>query len=276
MPARNHATEQALSTVRVSVNIAAEQETVWRFLSDPDKFLAWMSFIPGAPPVPGSSFEPAVGGAFRVVFPKGSAAVGTVVEMNEPRRLVFTWGYDPDVSKTGLAPGSCRVEISLVRTDAGTRVELVHSGPMSGEVAKGHETGWKHMLSTLSRLGADAQHAPRLDGVLADYFAAWNEPDDARRLAILARCCDPAVKVRTQFACTDTPGELSAHIANGLKHMPGMSLGRNGTAQHLHGFARVPWAVTGPNGVAVFAGENFVRLSPEGRLAEVVGFPMGG
>lgn len=264
-------TQTPAATVQVGVTINARIETVWSFLSERDRFLSWMTFIPGAPIPPGSTFEPRVGGALRIVFPNGGEAKGSVLEIDPPRRLVFTWGYEPDIAKTGLGPGACRVELQLVEIGAGTRVTLTHSGPMSPELAKGHEQGWRHYLALLASQGAAAQHTPGLGAMLADYFAAWNEPDDAARRTLLAKLCEPGVRVRTQFACTDSIDELCAHIGNGLRHMPGMQLALNGEPRHLHGFVRIPWAVKGPQGIA-FAGENFVSLTPHGRIASVVGF----
>ncbi len=92
------------------------------------------------------------------------------------------------------------------------------------------------------------------------------------RDALLATCTEDTVHLRTAFACTDTRADMSANIANGLKHMPGCSLAQNGLVNHIHGVARVPWKVTSPDGKMMFKGENIVRFSPGGKIAEVVGF----
>jgi uncharacterized protein YndB with AHSA1/START domain len=259
-------------SVSASVVINAERATVWRFMSDQARFLAWMTFVPGMPAPAGSAFEPRVGGTLRVIFPNGGAAKGSVVEIEPPRKLVFTWGYEPDVGKTGLRPGSCRVEVVLSETEGGTLVTLTHSGPMSPEIAKGHEAGWAHYLSQLAVQSSREFHQERLADALAPYFGAFSEPDAAKRDALLATCTEEDVRLRTAFACTDGRSALSAHIANGLKHMPGCKLEQAGMVNHIHGVARVPWRVVAGEGKTVFKGENIVRFSARGKIVEVVGF----
>lgn len=260
------------ASVQVSVTINAEPETVWRFLSEQEKLLSWLTYIPGSPAPAGSRFEPRPGGEVRIVFPNGGEARGSVVEIDPPRRLVFTWGYEPDVARTGLGPGACRVEVAVVPMPEGTRVTLTHAGPMSEQLAKGHEGGWRHYLSQLAARAADAQHGAHLEGTLRDYFAACNEPDEAERLALLERCCEPGVRVRSPFACTDGIGAFSAKIGNGLRHMGDAVSAIAGPVRQVHGFASVPWAVTGKDGGVMFRGENTVRFSPRGRIAEIVSF----
>lgn len=260
------------ASVQVSVTINAEPATVWRFLSEADKVLAWMTYLPGAPIPEGSAFEPRPGGEISIIFPNGGRARGKVLELTPPKRLVFTWGYDPDVAATGLGPGACRVEITLAPSPQGTRVTLTHSGPMTDELARGHEAGWRHNLSQLALHSAHAATEAALQQTLPAYWQAWNQRDDQTRLALLRDCCEPDVRVRSAFACTDTVEELTAHIANGLRHMPGAMLGPDGPPRHVHGVARASWSVTGGNGQVMFRGENILRLSPRGRIAEVIGF----
>lgn len=259
--------------LEVSVTIAAELDTVWSFLSDPAKFVAWMTAMPGGPPVAGSLIEPKMGGKVRICYPGGACAVGEFTAIEDRRRVAFTWGYDPDLAGTGVGPGACVVEVSLARLPEGTRVTLRQSGAMADAVRKGHEAGWKHYLSMLAAMGASAQHEPTVQRIFAEYFAAWNEHDEGMRRNRLAACCEPGVKVRTMFACTDTIDDLNAHIGNGLKHMPGAALTPAGPAQHLHGNARIAWVVKFPDGSTPFRGENVARLSARGKIAELVGFP---
>lgn len=261
------------ASITTSVLINAEPATVWKFMSDQARFLSWMTFMPGMPAPSGSKFEPTPGGALHIVFPNGGAAKGSVVEVDPPRKLVFTWGYDPDVAKTGLRPGACRVEIAIRGVEDGTLVTLTHTGPMSDELAKGHEQGWRHYLSQLALQSAMEGHQAHLADTLSAYFKASAEADGAKRDALLGACCVANIRVRTQFACCETLGEFSANIGNGLKHMPGATLEQNGLASHLHGYARVPWKVMSADRKLIFKGENFLRFTPAGKVAEVVSFP---
>lgn len=262
------------ASVSVSVTINAEPETVWKFLSEQDKLLAWMTFIPGSPTPPGSKFEPRPGGEVRIIFPNGGEAKGQVVELEPMKRLVFTWGYDPDVAKTGIAPGACRVEVMLSPTPAGdgTRVTLTHSGPMGEEIAKGHEAGWRHYLTQLAVRSSEAALGATLGATLRDYFAACNERDDAARLRLLQACCEPDIRVLTPFACGSSIDDFTKFIANGLKHMPGCVSAIDGAVKQIHGFARVPWKVSMPDGNVLFRGENVLRFAPAGKIAEIVSF----
>ena len=109
-------------------------------------------------------------------------------------------------------------------------------------------------------------------GTVAGWYEAWTTGDGAARRAVLGRCCEDDVEMRDAFACVLGVDELNDHIGNALKHMPGMKLESAGAAQLVHGFVRSPWKTTGPDGRVAFAGANFVRLAPSGRIAAVVGF----
>jgi uncharacterized protein YndB with AHSA1/START domain len=268
-------TSPSSASITTSVVINARPEVVWRFLSDQNRLLAWITYLPGAPTPPGSVFEPRSGGTLKIVFPNKIEARGQVVEVDPPHRLVFTWGYEPDLAKTGLRPGSCRVEVALQPVPGGTRVTLTHSGPMSEETARAHEGGWRHYLSQLALQASQEAHQAHLAGSLRAWFDAWNQPDDAAREQLLASCCAPDVHLRTPFNCADGLTELSAAIASGLRHMPGVTLAQNGVVRHLHGYARVPWKVGPASGKPMFTGENFVAFDPDGKITGVVGFAEG-
>jgi uncharacterized protein YndB with AHSA1/START domain len=232
------------SDVVVRVQIAAEPATVWSFLSDGAKFASWIGAYGGGPPLPGTRVSPGVGGSVRVEYPGGQFGAGEVLEAEPPRRIVFTWGYEG--GSQGMAPGSTRIEIVLTPVAAGTQVELRHSGIPTEDARRGHKGGWTHYLSMLAREGSAAQHADR--------------------------CCEPDVRVRTRYACTNGVRELSGHIAGALVHMPGVRLKQSGPAQLLHGFACAPWAACSADGKELMRGRNHIALSPSSRVELVVSF----
>ncbi len=256
--------------VCVSVRIAASPATVWRFLSEAEKFAAWIGAFAGGPPLEGTRVDARLGGSVRVVYPGGGAAIGAITAFEPPRRVCMTWGYEREAE--GVAPGSSEVEIVLVPTEGGTRVELRHRGIPTADARRGHLAGWKHYLSMLARCAADAQHAAGLGPCLDAYFGAWREPADAARQSLLEGCCEPDVRVRSAFACTDGVQELSAHIANSLRFMPGMTLAADGPPEQLHGHVRCRWTVRAPDGRSVMSGENVAGLSAQGRIAWLVSF----
>lgn len=270
MTAKHHAAQNVESVV-VSTTIAATPAVVWSFLSDAERFRNWIGAFAGVRPLPGTNVDPRVGGKLRVEYQGGTFASGEITALEPQKRMEFTWGYEG--GGQGMPPGSTRIEIHLSPTDGGTRVELCHHDIPTQEARNGHRGGWTHYLSMFAREAAAAQHADTLQSVCAAYFKAWNEPDDASRAKLLAQCCESDIRVRTSFANTNSIPELNTHIANGLKHMPGMSLKLVGAPQQLHGFARFDWTVDAPSGASIFRGGNFAELSLSGRLRTLVGFP---
>lgn len=260
--------------VQVSVLIAAEPATVWRFLSEAERFAAWIGAFAGQAPLPGTKIEPRVGGAVRVEYPGGHVARGEITAMEPPRRVALTWGYE--AGTPGIPPGSTTIEITLDEAANGTIVTLRHAGLPTPEARRGAFGGWRHYTTMLARFAADLQHTERLEHTWAAYFAAWSETDAAERDRLLASCCETNVRFRSSFACTDTLRELSEHIANAQQHMPGVALTLDGPPQHLHGWSRARWQVVAPNGQIVFRGENVAELSLAGRFERVVSFPAAG
>src|SRR6476646_1874977 len=66
--------------------IDASPETVWEFLTDPEKIKRWKGVL--------VSFDATAGAAYRIEVIPTHIAAGTVVELDPPRRLVYTWGSD--------------------------------------------------------------------------------------------------------------------------------------------------------------------------------------
>ena len=72
--------------VERELEIAARPETVWELLTDPDEAVRWMGLE--------ASFDLRPGGEYRVKVLSGNVASGTFVEIDPPRRLVYTWGWE--------------------------------------------------------------------------------------------------------------------------------------------------------------------------------------
>jgi uncharacterized protein YndB with AHSA1/START domain len=71
---------------------------------------------------------------------------GEFLEMDPPKRVVFSWGFDE--AAIGVPPGGSTVEVTLTPTDAGTRVRLVHRG-LSPSATRDAAGGWTIMLDRL-------------------------------------------------------------------------------------------------------------------------------
>ena len=127
------------TSVRREVAIAASPETVWEFLVDPDKAVRWMGVA--------ADLDPRPEGQYRVEVLPGQVARGEFVELDRPRRAVWTWGWDPG-TRSALPPGASNVAIDLEPTDAGTLLRLTHELPRDS--AAPHSEGWEHYLSRLA------------------------------------------------------------------------------------------------------------------------------
>ena len=123
------------------VEIAASPETVWEFLVDPAKATTWMGLS--------ASFDPRPRGVYRVEVVPGDNVRGEFVEIDPPRRLVFTWGWESGRADN-VRPGSTTVEIELVPKGAGTTLRLTHRDLPGGASAEQHGHGWDHYLERLA------------------------------------------------------------------------------------------------------------------------------
>jgi uncharacterized protein YndB with AHSA1/START domain len=144
------------TTVEREIAIDATPETVWEFLVDPDKATRWMG--------QSASFDPRPGGSYRIDVIPGHTASGEFVELDPPRRLVYTWGWESG-SGSRVAPGSTTIEIELLPNGDGTTLRFRHDLP-NAEAAESHAHGWDHYLERLviAARGDDPGADPWLSG----------------------------------------------------------------------------------------------------------------
>jgi uncharacterized protein YndB with AHSA1/START domain len=140
------------------LRIAARRETVWKLLVDPDEMTRWMGRS--------AALETWPGGLYRVEVLPGHTARGEVVEIDPPRRLVFTFGWEPGAGDTpAVAAGSSTVEIELEEDGSGTLLRFTHSGLPTEDTAASHTEGWDHYLGRLvaAAEGGDPGRDPWLE-----------------------------------------------------------------------------------------------------------------
>jgi uncharacterized protein YndB with AHSA1/START domain len=126
------------------VVVGASPETIWQFLVDPTKVVRWMGVA--------ASLDPRPGGRYRVEVLPGDVVLGRFVELDPPRRLVQTWGWE---GRSGsVPPGSTTVAFDLVPRDDGTLVRVTHSGLSRGVAADRQGRGWDHYLPRLGSVGS--------------------------------------------------------------------------------------------------------------------------
>lgn len=243
-----------------TIVIRARRDAVFSYFTDTARWATWW----GA----GSSIDPTPGGRVVVRYPDGTEAVGEVVEIVSPERLVFTYGY---ASGKMIPPGGSRVTIRLEPHAEGTRVHLSHafSDP---SVRDQHVQGWRYQLSLFSNVVVNDLHANAADLVDA-WFTAWRLHDEAERKTALDTIAASDVTFRDPYSSIDGIGELHAQIGGAIRFMPRVRLERNGRVRQCQGTVLADWKATGlgPDGNVEASGTNVFVLNADGKIASAVG-----
>ena len=134
--------------VEIHRRLPASIGEVFRWWTDPDRLQEWMTPVGTVE----AEVDLRVGGRLRIVM-RGDGRViehtGEYLEIDPPRRLVFTW-MSP---YTGSVPSVITVELRAAGDDL-TDLRLVHSR-LPDEAAPRHRGGWDAMLDRLGgRLNA--------------------------------------------------------------------------------------------------------------------------
>jgi uncharacterized protein YndB with AHSA1/START domain len=138
--------------VQVSRAFAVRPEAVFDAWLDPAWLGRWM-FGPGmrAETVLHLRTEPRVGGRFSFLVERQGQRIdhiGTYLEIDRPRRLVFTWAIRGESDDDGST-----VAIDLTATPEGCLLSLTHTLPAQwADYAPRTRQGWTTMLDTLHRL----------------------------------------------------------------------------------------------------------------------------
>src|ERR1700674_1019374 len=99
--------------------IAATPEDVFPYFTDADKLSVWKAAWAESDARPGGGFRADITG-------RGDIAYGAYLEIEPPRRVVFTWAWEND--DLADAYHSSVVEVTLAPNDGGTLLRLVHRG----------------------------------------------------------------------------------------------------------------------------------------------------
>jgi len=138
------------TAVEVEVRIDAAPETVFEFFTDPDKMVQWMGRS--------HDLEARPGGVFRCDINGRDVASGSYVEVDPPRRVVFTWGWESETAST--PPGTSTVEVSLEEDGDSTVVRLRHSDLPTDESRASHRHGWEHYAERLTQAASGGDAGP--------------------------------------------------------------------------------------------------------------------
>lgn len=130
--------------VECEIRIEASPETVFEFFTDPVKAVQWMGVE--------ATLDPRPGGVYQLRMDADWNALGEFVELDPPRRVVFTWGWENDMGT--VPPGSTTVEVDLIPDGDATIVHLVHRDLPSDEAAASHRGGWEQFLPRLAAVAS--------------------------------------------------------------------------------------------------------------------------
>lgn len=141
-------------TAHVSVHVAAAPEVVYQYLTDPARHVLWMGHE--------ATLEPVPGGTYSLRMNDGFAAAGAYRHVDEPREIVFTWGFADEeaashtknehreaATASAMPAGSTLVTVTLAAQDDGTRLTLRHEDLPGPELTQGHQVAWETYLDRL-------------------------------------------------------------------------------------------------------------------------------
>ncbi len=246
-------------TVDRTVVIRATPAVVFSFFTDTPRWARWWG--------DGSSIDPRPGGRVVIRYPTGDEALGEVLEIQSPERIVFSYGY---ARGTPIAPGGSRVTIRLEAVPNGTKLTLVHAVD-DAAVRDEHVQGWRFQLALFANVVSDVVHGDATSAV-DEWFAIWAEPDAAIREARARALLAPTFVLADQFSMISGIDEVLPHIAASQRFMPGIRLQRVGHARRCRDTMLADWAATAADGQPRGSGTNVFELDDGNRIMAVTGF----
>jgi len=245
-------------TLDREVTIRAPRDLVFRFFTDSPRWASWW----GA----GSTIDARVNGDVLIRYPGGTEAIGKVLEIDPPKKIVFSYGYAKGMP---IPAGESRVTIQLDAVREGTRVR-VHHAFADAAVMQQHVQGWRYQLSLFSNIVSNEIHAAA-DATVDAWFAMWSEPRAEQRHRELDRIAASDITMQDRFSAIQGVDDVRAHLDAVQVHMPGYVLRRDGDARHCQGQVLVKWKASG-DGKPSMSGTNVFQLAADGRIQSVMGF----
>ena len=143
------------TVVQVRRTLAATPDELFRAWTEPDLFREW--FKPRVGSIPNAEMDVRVGGRYRIAIERLGRvyyAVGEYLEVEPPRKLVSTFGWE-DVPLVRLRDSLLTVE--LISRDGHTEVVITHERLPTRTIRALHRLGWRSNLNALARSVARAR-----------------------------------------------------------------------------------------------------------------------
>jgi uncharacterized protein YndB with AHSA1/START domain len=134
------------ATVQIRRRVRATADQIFDLWTEPDLMVRWMSPYPGAVDCKAKS-DLRPGGAFSLVMSSADSSrevSGTYVEVDRPRKLVFTW--------VGPLTNNMNTLVTVELTPRGDETDLVltHERLPTTAIVEGHTRGWGNILDHLA------------------------------------------------------------------------------------------------------------------------------
>jgi uncharacterized protein YndB with AHSA1/START domain len=142
-----------MTAVHLTRTYPAPPARVFRAWLDPDLLAQWMR--PNRVPLSKADIDPRPGGHFHIYDADNSGFEATILEIDEPAKLVFRWAFvGPQRDKGGVADSLLTVTFEPAPGDA-TLLTLVHErldslAATMPQVAARVEDGWRTALDNLA------------------------------------------------------------------------------------------------------------------------------
>lgn len=135
--------------VEREIRIAARPEIVFRYFVEPSRMARWLG--------PATALDARPGGAIQLGVSGVHGGSGQFVEVDPPRRIVFTWGWDEPSHP--IPPGSTRVVVDLTPDGDGTLLRFRHLD-LPADAVDDHAEGWAYYLGRLEVAAAGGDPGP--------------------------------------------------------------------------------------------------------------------
>jgi len=113
-------------------------------------------------------------------------------------------------------------------------------------------------------------HATRK--IVTQYMAAWNEPNDTARHALLAQCWSDSGVYLDPNVLLAGRDELAAKIGEVMASRPGARLEFMSGIDVHHNVVRFLWRLVRADGTCGDTSIDFGEIGADGRLVKIVGF----